>query len=100
MQPSGGHLVPSAPSPHALLLPTIYRGNCAVVPSPHTVLLFRLFRVPLSAPSLPFVSCAARSAPRHLPLARDLVRVARQRLVFRLDAYCKRDNKLFSEVIR
>ena len=37
---------------------------------------------------------------RHLPLARDLVRVARQRLVFRLDAYCKRDNKLFSEIIK
>lgn len=37
---------------------------------------------------------------RHLPLARDLVRVARQRLVFRLDAYCKRDNKLFSDVIK
>ena len=37
---------------------------------------------------------------RHLPLARDLVRVARQRLVFRLDAYCKRDNKLFSDIIK
>ncbi len=37
---------------------------------------------------------------RHLPLARDLVRVARQRLVFRLDAYCKRDNTLFGDVIR
>jgi hypothetical protein len=43
---------------------------------------------------------ATYAAIRHLPLARDLVRVARQRLVFRLDAYCKRDNKLFSEVIR
>lgn len=37
---------------------------------------------------------------RHLPLARDLVRVARQRLVFRLDSYCKRDGKLFSDVIK
>lgn len=40
------------------------------------------------------------AAIRHLPLARDLVRVARQRLVFRLDAYCKRDNKLFRDVIK
>ncbi|PSC68866.1 adenylate kinase [Micractinium conductrix] len=40
------------------------------------------------------------AAIRHLPLARDLVRVARQRLVFRLDSYCKRDNKLFSDVIK
>jgi adenylate kinase len=30
------------------------------------------------------------AAIRHLPLAKDLVRVARQRLVFRLDSYCKR----------
>lgn len=37
---------------------------------------------------------------RHLPLARDLVRVARQRLVFRLDSYCKRDNRLFQDVIK
>ena len=37
---------------------------------------------------------------RHLPLARDLVRVARQRLVFRLDTYCKRDKQLFSDVIK
>ncbi len=37
--------------------------------------------------------------PRHLPLARDLVRVARQRLVFRLDAYAKRQKKLFEQVI-
>jgi adenylate kinase len=43
---------------------------------------------------------ATYAAIRHLPLARDLVRVARQRLVFRLDAYCKRDNKLFCDVIR
>ncbi|KAI3433651.1 hypothetical protein D9Q98_003460 [Chlorella vulgaris] len=43
---------------------------------------------------------ATYAAIRHLPLARDLVRVARQRLVFRLDAYCKRDNKLFGDVIR
>ncbi len=39
------------------------------------------------------------AAIKHLPLARDLVRVARQRLVFRLDSYCKRHNKMFSEVI-
>lgn len=44
--------------------------------------------------------CAAHAARRHLPLARDLVRVARQRLVFRLDSYCKRHNKLFNDVIR
>jgi len=37
---------------------------------------------------------------RHLPLARDLVRVARQRLVFRLDSYCKRDSKLFGDIIK
>ncbi|EFN59083.1 hypothetical protein CHLNCDRAFT_137842 [Chlorella variabilis] len=43
---------------------------------------------------------ATYAAIRHLPLARDLVRVARQRLVFRLDAYCKRDNTLFGDVIR
>lgn len=40
------------------------------------------------------------AAIRHLPLARDLVRVARQRLVFRLDSYCKRNNKTFTEVIK
>lgn len=40
------------------------------------------------------------AAIRHLPLARDLVRVARQRLVFRLDLYCKRHTELFLEVIR
>lgn len=39
------------------------------------------------------------AAIRHLPLARDLVRVARQRLVFRLDSYCKRHYKLFLDVI-
>ena len=39
-------------------------------------------------------------ARRHLPLARDLVRVARQRLVFRLDSYCKRHYALFGEAIR
>ena len=39
------------------------------------------------------------AAIRHLPLARDLVRVARQRLVFRLDSYCKRHHKTFQEVI-
>jgi len=39
------------------------------------------------------------AAIKHLPLARDLVRVARQRLVFRLDSYCKRYNKMFTEVI-
>ncbi len=44
--------------------------------------------------------CLLACPRRHLPLARDLVRVARQRLVFRLDAYCKRDNKLFSDVIK
>ena len=44
-------------------------------------------------------SCAC-CARRHLPLARDLVRVARQRLVFRLDSYCKRDNRLFQDVIK
>ncbi|KAL4420036.1 hypothetical protein ABPG77_001286 [Micractinium sp. CCAP 211/92] len=43
---------------------------------------------------------ATYAAIRHLPLARDLVRVARQRLVFRLDSYCKRDGKLFSDVIK
>ncbi|KAL4430829.1 hypothetical protein ABPG75_006085 [Micractinium tetrahymenae] len=43
---------------------------------------------------------ATYAAIRHLPLARDLVRVARQRLVFRLDSYCKRDSKLFSDVIK
>lgn len=48
----------------------------------------------------PFLMCIPSGVCRHLPLARDLVRVARQRLVFRLDAYCKRDNKLFSEVIK
>ena len=42
---------------------------------------------------------ATYAAIRHLPLARDLVRVARQRLVFRLDSYCKRHNELFSEII-
>ena len=42
---------------------------------------------------------ATYAAIRHLPLARDLVRVARQRLVFRLDSYCKRDPRLFGEVI-
>jgi hypothetical protein len=40
------------------------------------------------------------AAIRHLPLARDLVRVARQRLVFRLDSYCKRHGKLFASVIK
>jgi adenylate kinase family enzyme len=40
------------------------------------------------------------AAIRHLPLARDLVRVARQRLVFRLDSYCKRNSNLFQEVIK
>jgi hypothetical protein len=40
------------------------------------------------------------AAIRHLPLARDLVRVARQRLVFRLDSYCKRNPALFSQVVR
>ena len=40
------------------------------------------------------------AAIKHLPLARDLVRVARQRLVFRLDSYCKRHNKMFTEVIQ
>jgi adenylate kinase family enzyme len=39
------------------------------------------------------------AAIRHLPLARDLVRVARQRLVFRLDSYCKRHNEMFGQVI-
>lgn len=39
------------------------------------------------------------AAIRHLPLARDLVRVARQRLVFRLDSYCKRHNEMFVQVI-
>jgi adenylate kinase family enzyme len=39
------------------------------------------------------------AAIKHLPLARDLVRVARQRLVFRLDSYCKRHSKMFTEVI-
>lgn len=34
------------------------------------------------------------AAIRHLPLAKDLVRVARQRLVFRLDSYCRRHTKL------
>jgi len=36
---------------------------------------------------------------RHLPLARDLVRVARQRLVFRLDMYCRRHFRLFTDII-
>lgn len=39
------------------------------------------------------------AAIRHLPLARDLVRVARQRLVFRLDMYCKKHYKLFTDII-
>lgn len=39
-------------------------------------------------------------AIRHLPLARDLVRVARQRLVFRLDTYSKRQPKMFADVIK
>lgn len=34
------------------------------------------------------------AAIRHLPLAKDLVRVARQRLVFRLDSYCRRHTSL------
>jgi hypothetical protein len=62
----------------------------------------------LSSPSRPCSSATdPRAAPcctarlhRHLPLARDLVRVARQRLVFRLDSYCKRHNKLFLDVIK
>jgi hypothetical protein len=40
------------------------------------------------------------AAIRHLPLARDLVRVARQRLVFRLDSYCKRHYRTFLDVVR
>jgi adenylate kinase family enzyme len=39
------------------------------------------------------------AAIRHLPLARDLVRVARQRLVFRLDLYCKKHYKMFTDII-
>lgn len=39
------------------------------------------------------------AAIRHLPLARDLVRVARQRLVFRLDMYCKKHYRLFTDII-
>lgn len=42
---------------------------------------------------------ATYDAIRHLPLARDLVRVARQRLVSRLDAYCKRSPQRFAAVI-
>lgn len=39
------------------------------------------------------------AAIRHLPLARELVRVARQRLVFRLDMYCKKHYRLFTDII-
>jgi len=39
------------------------------------------------------------SAIRHLPLAKDLVRVARQRLVFRLDMYCRKHYRLFTDII-
>lgn len=39
------------------------------------------------------------AAIRHLPLARDLVRVARQRLVFRLDRYCRRHPRVFAEAV-
>ena len=39
------------------------------------------------------------AAIRHLPLAKDLVRVARQKLVFRLDMYCKKHYRLFTDII-
>jgi adenylate kinase family enzyme len=39
------------------------------------------------------------AAIRHLPLAKDLVRVARQRLVFRLDMYCRKHYRLFTDII-
>ena len=39
------------------------------------------------------------AAIRHLPLAKELVRAARQRLVFRLDLYCKKHYKLFTDII-
>ena len=39
------------------------------------------------------------AAIRHLPLAKDLVRVARQRLVYRLDLYCKKHYRLFTDII-
>ncbi|KAK2079296.1 hypothetical protein QBZ16_002987 [Prototheca wickerhamii] len=45
------------------------------------------------------LDAATYDAIRHLPLARDLVRVARQRLVSRLDAYCKRAPARFAAVI-
>ncbi|KAL6769636.1 hypothetical protein ACKKBG_A31795 [Auxenochlorella protothecoides x Auxenochlorella symbiontica] len=45
------------------------------------------------------LDAATYGAIRHLPLARDLVRVARQRLVFRLDSYAKRAAETFGAVI-
>eukprot|EP00884_Botryococcus_braunii_P018635 jgi/Botrbrau1/5455/Bobra.27_1s0006.1 len=39
------------------------------------------------------------AAIRHLPLAKDLVRISRQQLVSHLDLYCKRHNKTFMKVI-
>ena len=68
----------------------------------HACCALATVRVPAPARSLvpPAPLCSLFYSGRHLPLARDLVRVARQRLVFRLDSYCKRDNKLFSDVIK
>ncbi len=55
---------------------------------------------PLAPCSTRLRACTLLLPDRHLPLARDLVRVARQRLVFRLDSYCKRHNKLFLDIIK
>lgn len=41
---------------------------------------------------------ATYAAIRHLPLAKDLVRISRQQLVSHLDFYCKRHNKTFLQV--
>ena len=41
---------------------------------------------------------ATYAAIRHLPLAKDLVRMSRQQLVHRLDLYCKRHPDLFTAV--
>ncbi len=41
---------------------------------------------------------ATYAAIRHLPLAKDLVRISRQQLVSHLDFYCKRHNAVFKKV--